>query len=187
MPESNEKQRIMRLYDQSARVYDTQYKDEQDAKIRTALHNLTLKENDLILDAGCGTGLLFRHVADKVQFLAGIDVSSSLLKEAAKKARNRNNIALIQADADAMPFSDRTFDKVFALTLLQNMPDSGKTLDEIKRVSKLNADIVLSGLRKAFTEEQFSELLKRAGFQINMLKLDEQMREYISVCSKTVR
>jgi len=187
MPKSNDKRRIMRLYNQSAKVYDTQYGEEQDAKIRTALNNLTLKEKTLILDAGCGTGLLFAHVANKIQFLAGIDVSRGLLKEAAKKARNHKNIALIRADADSMPFSDLTFDVVFALTLLQNMPNSRKTLDEIKRVSKHDAGIVLTGLRKAFTQEQFSELLKRASLKVRVLKLDEQMREYVSVCFKVLR
>jgi len=187
MPKSNDKRRIMRLYDQSARVYDAQYREEQDAKIRTALDNLTLNEKNLILDAGCGTGFLFAHVADKAQFLVGADVSRDLLKEAMKKARNHKNIALVRADADSMPFSDQTFDVVFALTLLQNMPNSRKTLDEIKRVSKQDAGIVLTGLRKAFTEEKFSELLKRASLQVKVLKLDAQMREYVSVCFKTLR
>ena len=69
MSEWNKKRRIMRRYDQSAKVYDAQYREEQEAKIRTAMNNLTLSRDSVILDAGCGTGLLFGHVAEKSKTL----------------------------------------------------------------------------------------------------------------------
>ena len=177
----------MRRYDQSARVYDAQYHEEQDAKIRTVMENLTLNRDSIALDVGCGTGLLFEHVAEKTKFTMSTDSSRGLLKEAKKKARRYENIALVLADADNMPFSKHTFDAVFAITLLQNMPNAVATLNEIERVSTSDATIVVSGLRKAFTEDEFSKMLKRADLEVAVLKLDEQHREYIAVCFKTRR
>jgi ubiquinone/menaquinone biosynthesis C-methylase UbiE len=181
------KRRVTRRYDQSARVYDVQYYEEQNAKISKAMENLTLNKDSKLLDVGCGTGLLFEHVAEKTRFTIGTDSSRGLLKEAKKKARPHENVALILADADNMPFANNTFDTVFAITLLQNMPHVVATLDEIKRVSRSEATIVVSGLRKAFTEDEFSKMLKRADLKAAVLKLDEQHREYIAVCLKTRR
>ena len=187
MSEWGKKRRVMRRYDQSAKVYDAQYCEEQDAKISTAMGNLTLSRDCIVLDAGCGTGLLFERVAEEIGFTVGIDLSRGLLKEAKKKAKLSENVALVLADADNMPFVNHAFDVVFAITLLQNMPCAVATLNEIKLVSKSEATIVVSGLRKAFTEDEFSKMLKRADLEVAVLKLDEQLREYIAVCFKIRR
>jgi len=182
MSEWKKKRRIMRRYDQSAKVYDEQYREEQEAKNRVAMDNITLKKNSVVLDVGCGTGLLFAHVAEKAKFTIGTDISRGILKEAAKQAKQYDNAALVLTDADNMPFADKTFDAVFAITLLQNTPNPIATLNEIKRVSKSNATIAVSGPKKVFTEEEFSKMLKQAKLKVAMLKLDAQMREYVSVC-----
>lgn len=187
MSDWSKKRRVMCRYDQSARVYDAQYREEQDAKIRTAMENLTLNKDSKLLDVGCGTGLLHEQVAEKTKFTIGTDSSRGLLKEAKKKAKPYENVALILADADNMPFANNTFDSVFAITLLQNMPNAVATLNEIKRVSTSDATIVVSGLRKAFAEDEFSKMLKRADLEAAVLKLDEQHREYIAVCFKIRR
>lgn len=181
------KRRIMRRYDQSARVYDALYREEQVAKIRTAVDNLTMRKEDIVLDAGCGTGLLFKHMTPKTNFVVGTDISRGILKEAKKKAAGYNNAALILADADNMPFYGNTFEVVFAVTLLQNMPNPQVTLSEINRISKSNARIIVTWLRKAFTQKSFLKLLKRAWLKVEFLKLDEHGREYVCICSKLSR
>lgn len=181
------KLRVMRHYDQSATVYDTQYHEEQEAKIKTVIDDLTLDKDSIVLDAGCGTGLLFEHIAEKTKFVIGSDISRGILKEGKKRAKNHKNAALILADADHMPFSDHSFDAVFAITLLQNMPNPLETLKEMKRVGKSNAIFAVSGLRKAFTQEEFESMLKHASLRVAVLKLDGQMREYVSVCFKMRR
>lgn len=187
MSEWNKKRRVMRHYDQSANVYDAQYCEEQGAKIRTALENLTLNQESIVLDAGCGTGLLFARSAEKAKFVVGIDISKSILKEAMKKVKQYKNVALIQSDIDNLPLSDRAFNVVFAVTLLQNVPNPMATLNEIKRVSEPNATIVVTGLRKAFTKEGFAKLLRQANLRVAVVKTDERMKEYVGVCTKMRR
>jgi len=181
------KRQVMRHYDRTAKFYDTQYYEEQEAKIRAAIANLTLNEDNIVLDAGCGTGLLFAHIVDKSSFVVGVDISRGVLREAVKKAKTYRNIALVLADADNLPFSNQTFQVVFAITLLQNTPSLRATLNEMKRVSKSNADFVVTWLRKAFTEEEFLKMLRQAKLKVINVKLDEQTREYVSVCTKIRR
>lgn len=181
------KRRIMRRYNQSARVYDTQYFEEQEAKITTIIRNLHVPPDSIVLDAGCGTGLLFKHLADKTELIVGLDISRGLLQEAIKKAQPYQNVALVMADADNMPFPNRAFDMVFVVTLLQNMPDPRANLEEISRVGKPTASIVVTGLRKRFSQDDFTLILKQAGLMVDTLKLDEGNREYVCLCHKARR
>lgn len=185
MTEWKKKRRTMRHYDQSASVYDAQYYEEQEAKMKAALAEFTLKKESLILDIGCGTGLLFPHVAEKAELVVGIDVSGSILKEAKKRVKRQANAAIVRADADYAPFKNDTFDAAFAITLLQNTPRPHQTLTEIKRATKQNATIVATGLKKAFSRKEFIQLLKVSGLQIKALRLDENLKEYVAICTKS--
>jgi ubiquinone/menaquinone biosynthesis C-methylase UbiE len=183
----NQKKRIMRRYDQSARVYDIQYFDEQETKIRTIMKNLRMPRGIRILDVGCGTGLLFGNTVDRADFTVGIDISRGLIQEAKKKTQHCRNVALVLADADNMPLLDKSFDTIFAVTLLQNMPTPTATLTEFKRVARQAASIVVTGLKKHFTQEGFLKMLHEADLIVDTLKLDDKGREYVSICRKARR
>ncbi len=187
MPAWNHKRRVMRRYNQSAQAYDTQYHEEQEAKIKAIMQSLSLKQSSVVLDAGCGTGLLFQHLAERTESITGTDISNGLLQKARKRAQPYCNTALIQTDVDNMPFLDETFDAILAITLLQNMPDPKATLTEFNRVSKQSALIVATGLRKQFFQEDFVRLLEQADLRVKTLRFDEENREYICICSKMQR
>jgi ubiquinone/menaquinone biosynthesis C-methylase UbiE len=184
MSEWDKKRGLMHRYDVTAHVYDMQYAEEQIAKIKAALEGLKIHKHSLVLDAGCGTGLLFGYVTDKTEATIGLDISRKILLQAKKRAKNFQNICLILADADNMPLKENIFDHLFGITLIQNMPNPAKTLNEISRVAKENAVIVVTGMKKAFTLEKFEELLLDAGFNIIALK-DEGLKCYVTVCTKT--
>ena len=118
----NQKRRIMRRYDLTARMYDERYAEEQAAKYQAALEHLNITSHSIILDVGCGTGLFFSRIAAEAQTVVGVDISRLLLLQAKKRSRRFRNVYLVQADADHLPFSDNRFGVVFAFTLLQNMP-----------------------------------------------------------------
>ena len=182
MQEWDKKRETMRHYDHLAQVYDAQYSEEQKAKIEAALKNTKLNQNELVLDVGCGTGLLFQHIARSAKLVVGIDVSSKILQEARKRIEQLPKTAIIRADADYTPFQNQTFDQIFAITLLQNMPNPAETLAEIKRVNKPKSTIVVTGLKKKFAPERFIELLNKVGLKISTLKTDHQLKGYLAVC-----
>jgi len=113
MKEWNKKRKAMCHYDNLAQVYDAQYSEEQNAKIEAALNNTKLSQNEHVLDVGCGTGLLFQHVAKSAKLVVGIDVASKILQEARKRTEQLPNTAVIRADADYTPFQNQTFDQSF--------------------------------------------------------------------------
>jgi ubiquinone/menaquinone biosynthesis C-methylase UbiE len=184
MTEWNKKRQTMRHYNHSAKVYDTLYNQEQNAKMEEALDGLPLKKDSFILDAGCGTGLLFSYVTGITKLIVGADISAGVLMEAKVKAKQYSNVALFRVDADYIPFSDHVFDAVFAVTLLQNVPDPQQTLFEMKRVSKNDGFIVATGLKKTFPRDEFGKLLRKAGLKILVMKEDKLQKEHIAFCTK---
>lgn len=176
------KRGTMGFYNLTAKTYDVQYYEEQKAKIEAALKTIKIGCNSLILDMGCGTGLLFDHVACKVERVVGLDFSKSMLKIAKKRAENFNNIDLVLADADYAPFKEGIFSHIFAVTLLQNQPNPRKTLKEMKRIAERNALIVVTGLKKKFSYSLFEELLSNIGLETIEILKGESLKCYIAVC-----
>jgi ubiquinone/menaquinone biosynthesis C-methylase UbiE len=177
----DQKHKILRRYDLTAEMYEMRYAEEQAVKYKAALEHLNIARHSSVLDVGCGTGLLFSHVAAEAQTVVGVDVSSRLLLQAKERARDFRNVHLVQADADYLPFTDNHFSVVFAFTVLQNMPKPLETLNEIKRNAKRGASIVVTGLKKAFSLEAFRELLQNAGLQVVSLKDADVLKCYVAV------
>ncbi len=183
MSEWDKKLEVMQLYDSTAHLYDMRYAEEQKAKFEAALKNLGKDRYGLVLDAGCGTGLLFHHVALNSETIIGLEISGKILLKAKERAKNFKKVHLILADADHMPFEENSFDTVFVFTLIQNMPDPSKTLKEVKRVAKDNAVFIITGLKKAFSLENLEKLLCNSGLKIISIK-NNDLKCYVSICTK---
>ena len=185
MQDWNQKRNSKQHYDLQAEIYDKQYAGEQDNKIESMLETLDLKANELVLDLGCGTGFLLEHISEKVAFIVGADISKKALLWAKKRANTKSNVDLVCADADNTPFVDNLFDKIFSVTVLQNMPEPTKTIREIKRAGKPEAVFAVTGLKKKFTKESFVELLKNSRLKLISLREDENLKGYVAVCSNS--
>ncbi len=177
------KRDVMQSYDSTAHLYDMRYAGEQIAKIEAAMKSVNLERHNLVLDVGCGTGLLFSYVANKVRMVVGLDISRKILFQAKAKAKKFQNVHIICADADNMPLNENIFDYAFAVTLIQNLPNPPKSLNEVKRVTRENAIIVITGLKKRFSIEVFEKLLKKADLIFSAV-IDENLKCHVAVCTK---
>jgi ubiquinone/menaquinone biosynthesis C-methylase UbiE len=182
MSEWESKREVKRRYDSTAHIYDRRYAEEQTAKIKAALEHVNMQRRGLVLDAGCGTGLLFSHFGNKAEALVGLDISRKILLQAKKRERHLSDAHLILGDTDNMPLKEEAFDYVFAVTLIQNTPEPANTLKEIKRVAKKDAVIVITGLKKKFTLQEFETLLHDAGLSVIALQ-GENLNCHVAVCT----
>jgi len=183
MSEWDKKRDVMHRYDLTAHIYDIRYAEEQTAKIKAVMESINMEKEGLVLDVGCGTGLLFEYVANKAEAIVGLDISRETLFQAKKHAKKFANVHLILADSDNAPLKEDVFSHVFALTLIQNTPNPFKTLNEIRRVSKENAVIVVTGLKKKFPIKAFKRLLRDACLDVIALK-SESLKCHVAVCTK---
>jgi len=93
--------------------------------IDNAISKLEIKDEDYILDLGCGTGrnaCLMRNYLSKKGFILGLDVSEGMGKQFNEKVRNFKNVAFMNQRID-LPFSlENKFDKVFISFVLHGFP-----------------------------------------------------------------
>jgi ubiquinone/menaquinone biosynthesis C-methylase UbiE len=177
-----QKRSVKRRYDLTAGMYNRRYAEEQEAKYKVTLAKL--KPTGLVLDIGCGTGLLFNHIFSENASMVGVDVSKKLLLRAREKAKEQQNVHIVQSDADYLPFIDSVFNTSFAFTVLQNMPKPSETLKEIYRVMQQEAFVVITGLKKVFSTENLRTLLGEAGFFVISVEDDEKVKCYIAIGRK---
>ncbi|MFI5349681.1 MAG: class I SAM-dependent methyltransferase [Elusimicrobiota bacterium] len=115
-----------------------------------------LKAGDRVLDVGCGKGFLLYEFTRAVPGLevAGIDISSYAIEHAHEPVKPFLRVA----NANALPFPDKSFDLVFSITTLHNLKcyDLEKALKEIERVGRGSKHVVVESYR---TEEEKVNLL----------------------------
>lgn len=92
-----------------------------------------------LLDVGCGTGVDVLALADRVApggSVSGVDMSGELVAEATGRVPDGVAADFRVADASALPFPDHTFDGTRAERVLQHVPDPGRAIAELVRVTR---------------------------------------------------
>jgi SAM-dependent methyltransferase len=81
---------------------------------------LNVQPTDRVLDVGCGPGVTLQLLAQRADagFLAGVDPSDVMLRQASRRNRyvlNQGRLELRRATAQYLPFPDGAFNKVAAV------------------------------------------------------------------------
>lgn len=98
-----------------------------------------------VLDLGCGTGVVARHLAEWLNEGSTIhagDVSKGLLHEAAQLAPGLA-IRWDHLEGGILPYEDATFDAVAMHTLLSHVAEPGETLLEVARILKPGGRLIV--------------------------------------------
>lgn len=100
---------------------------------------------ELILDAGCGTGIFTLDILDAGSRVVGLDISFPMLRRASEKLEGRP-FSPVWGDISALPFRDETFDKVVSITAIEFVEDGKRAVAEMFRVVKPGGIIVVANL-----------------------------------------
>ncbi|QIS22682.1 methyltransferase domain-containing protein [Nocardia terpenica] len=97
------------------------------------------RPGERMLEIGPGTGLQALHIAPQLGEsgrLDVLDVQPEMLSHVLRRAGDLDitNIVATQADARCLPFDDGSFDAVYLITALGEIPDIGAVLREAERV-----------------------------------------------------
>jgi len=139
-----ETERIRRLYDERAATYDR----SQGIVERLMLGRLRETYGGLLkgetIEVGIGSGLNIPFYSPAVTRAVGVDLSQEMLRQAQERAAHLDiPFALVQADAEALPFPDASFDTVAISLALCTIPDPVKALRELGRVCRPGGRIVM--------------------------------------------
>lgn len=97
----------------------------------------------VLVDLGCGAGLLAPHLVDKGYVHLGIDLSASALEQAAE-----HGVRPIRADVGAVPLHDGIADVVSAGEILEHVRDLRSAVDEACRLLRPGGLLVLDTIAR---------------------------------------
>lgn len=109
--------------------------------IRTLLDIARIRPGEVVLEVGCGSGVVMREIALRTagaNRLLGLDMSPYLLREARALAEREgcaDAIEFREGRAEALPFPDSSIDVALACTILEE-GDADRMLAELIRVTK---------------------------------------------------
>jgi demethylmenaquinone methyltransferase / 2-methoxy-6-polyprenyl-1,4-benzoquinol methylase len=117
-------------YDRYARLLSL----GQDPRWRRFLvSRLDARATDRVLDVACGTGAVIREIRSRFgSSVVGVDQSREML--AIARARVDEEVELVEASAEELPFDDAAFDGLTFTYLLRYVDDPTATMRELARV-----------------------------------------------------
>ena len=110
------------------------YSENPEPFIGWVLRHVAAQPDYLLLDVGSGPGQYHAHL-DGVRVVA-LDKSPGMLAKV--------RVAKVQADAQALPFRDGSFDRVMSNHILYHVPDQRQALREMRRVSAGRGRVVIT-------------------------------------------
>lgn len=138
--------------------------------------------DELVLDVGCGRGLLLAGAAKQIAQLnggghaTGIDIWSNTDMASNSSGATEYNLelegisrfcTLVSKPAQEMPFADASFDLVLSNLCLHNIyerPTRRQAIDQIARVLKPGGTAILSDYKLT---REYAKQLRELGFAVN--------------------
>ena len=162
-----------------------------------------ISANDIVLDIGCGNGLVDIDLANKAKQIIGIDINKLNIEKAQKNC-NKPNIKYICADATAYDFKEK-IDSIILSNVLEHIENR---VDFLKKISKLSPKIlvrvplltrdwlVIYKMEKKleyrldrthyieYTEEEFKKEIEKASIKLERISV--KFGEIYAVCASNI-
>ncbi len=162
-----------------------QYKDAANLTARSSLHErfstsnigwftwvfdqlTSLPEQSRILELGCGPAWLWRQNSDRIP--AGwrvllTDLSPGMVDQARANLSGQDEaqFEFDVIDAQAIPYTDASFDAVLANHMLYHVPDRPRAFSEIRRVLKPDGQLFAAANGQDHMAELWAMVLQAAG------------------------
>ncbi len=115
------------------------------AELMDMVRAIVAADRGMVLDVACGTGTLGRRIASPTRTVYGVDISWSMLRQAAAYVAQEGigNVQFARASADALPFPAAFFDVALCGGALHLFPDTVAALREFARVMKPGAHLAV--------------------------------------------
>lgn len=97
-----------------------------------------------ILEIGCGLGTDLLRFARAGAHVTGVDLTHASVQLVQKRFILYGHPAeLLAADAEALPFTDSSFDAVYSFGVLHHTPNTQRAIEEARRVLKPGGQLIL--------------------------------------------
>ena len=128
--------------------------------VPVVLDSAEIEVGQSVLDVACGTGVIANGASERVGatgFVTGLDNNPAMI--AVASARSGNKVQWRTADAQDLPFPDRSFDRVICQLGLQYFPDRTAAVREMRRVLRPGGRVVVMVWRDVSHSPGFAALV----------------------------
>jgi demethylmenaquinone methyltransferase/2-methoxy-6-polyprenyl-1,4-benzoquinol methylase len=174
---------------------DMYYRDPETGRLDRHQDNFTrlfsiaaLQQNDTVLDAGCGSGVLAPFILDRTGkdgHLYEVDYAENMIA-ANKRLHPDPRITFLTASVESMDIPDRSVDTAFCFACFPHFQRKAESLKEIKRVLKPGGSLIIAHFASAeeinrrhdkhkcvmhdhlLPETEMRDLLTAAGYHVDM-------------------
>lgn len=173
--------RIRKAFTEAAAQYDLLSDLQKEIGRELSQKVVRLPEINRALDVGCGTG----YLTGKLKFyfpsspIYGVDFSEGMLTKAKEKYEG---IHWLMADAQGLPFQEKTFDLVVSNLAYQWVADLPKAFTETRRVLSQKGVFAATLFGFYTCDEFFSSLQATTPTKIELNRLPslDQVKEFLS-------
>ena len=115
---------------------------DQDPDPTLRLLDRLVPRDGLVLEAGCGSGVITQHLAGRGRRIIGIDLAIESLRRAKVEW---STIRLVRGDVRSMPFPDSSFDAIVSLGVVEHLRGTVvEALREHRRVISSSGRLLIS-------------------------------------------
>lgn len=140
---------------------------------RAVVARLGLDSRDRVLEIGFGPGTAIRQAAARASFVAGIDPSREMVRQASRRNRaaiQAGRVEVLRASASAIPYANDSFTVAFEVNSFHHWECPEIGLREIFRVLRPGGRLIMSpnghhGGSVLAEAERMTGLLAAAGFR----------------------
>lgn len=80
-----------------------------------------LKSRRHLLEIGCGTGRMTRHLSAAFKKITAVDISGEMISQARSRLAGCKNVDLYETDGQSFPLADKSVDVVFSYIVFQHL------------------------------------------------------------------
>lgn len=125
-------------------VVETLSKVDRDwVELRYYLALDNINDNDIVLDAACGSGFGSAILSQKARLVYGVDISKEAIRYARIKYKSKK-IKYVYGDVKHLKFKDGIFDVAVGIETLEHLDQVELYLKELKRVTRETGKIIIS-------------------------------------------
>jgi SAM-dependent methyltransferase len=111
---------------------------EEVVDLMLGMVELEPRQDEVVLDIGCGVGRLTRSLAKRVRHVYGLDVSQEMLRLAEQHNRELANVEWVHGDGASLAgVGDASVDGCFSHVVFQHIPDPEITLAYVRDMGRV--------------------------------------------------